>query len=76
MWSSTLRNRSSNYMLDPRFQEVLAFIEERDEDGAPSVRAKISLKIQAYAQDVDNLRTELGVVEEEVGELQSVDESL
>ncbi|MBT3555657.1 MAG: hypothetical protein HOE50_08800 [Chloroflexi bacterium] len=63
-------------MLDPRFQEVLAFIEERDEDGAPSVRAKISLKIQAYAQDVDNLRTELGVVEEEVGELQSVDESL
>jgi len=76
MWSSTLRNRSSNYMLDPRFQEVLAFIEERDEDGAPSVQAKISLKIQAYAQDVDNLRTELGVVEEEVGELQSVDESL
>ena len=76
MWSSTLRNRSSNYMLEPRFQEVLAFIEERDEDGAPSVRAKISLKIQAYAQDVDNLRTELGVVEEEVGELQSVDESL
>jgi len=58
-------------MIDPRFQEVLEFIEERDEDGAPSVRAKIAIKIQAYAQDVDNLRKELMVVEEEVGELQA-----
>ncbi|MBT3996315.1 MAG: hypothetical protein HOF01_11020 [Chloroflexi bacterium] len=63
-------------MLDPRFQEVLEFIEERDDDGAPSVRAKIAIKIQAYAQDVDNLRKDLVAIEEEVGELQAVVESL
>ena len=38
-------------MIDPRFKEVLNFIEELDEDGVPTVRAKIALKIQAYAQD-------------------------
>lgn len=58
-------------MIDPRFKEVLEFIEERDEDGAPSVRAKIAIKIQAYAQDVDDLRKELSKIEEEVSELQA-----
>ena len=57
-------------MIDPRFQEVLEFIEERDEDGVPTVRAKIAIKIQAYAQDVDNLRKELAGIEDETGELQ------
>ena len=61
-------------MIDPRFEEVLEFIDERDEDGMPSVRAKIAIKIQAYAQDVDNLRKELSEIEEGVTELQvSVD---
>lgn len=61
-------------MIDPRFREVLEFIEERDEDGAPSVRAKIAIKIQAYAQDVDDLRKDLLKIEQEVSELQvSVD---
>ena len=58
-------------MIDPRFTEVLEFIEERDEDGAPSVRAKIAIKIQAYAQDVDDLRKELANLEDEVSELQA-----
>jgi hypothetical protein len=58
-------------MIDPRFREVLEFIDERDEDGAPSVRAKIAIKIQAYAQDVDNLRKELLQIEEDVVELQA-----
>ncbi len=57
-------------MIDPRFIEVLEFIEERDDDGAPTVRARIAIKIQAYAQDVDDLRKELSFIEEEVSELQ------
>ncbi|MBT4125464.1 MAG: hypothetical protein HOJ22_04645 [Chloroflexi bacterium] len=61
-------------MIDPRFKEVLEFIEERDENGEPSVRAKIAIKIQAYAQDVDDLRKELVGIEDEVSDLQvSVD---
>jgi chromosome segregation ATPase len=58
-------------MIDPRFEEVLEFLDERDDDGAPSLRAKIAIKIQAYAQDVDNLRKELVIVEDGVGELQA-----
>jgi chromosome segregation ATPase len=58
-------------MLDPRFQEVLEFIDELDDDGVPTVRAKIAIKIEAYAQDVATLRTDLSVLEEEVGELQA-----
>lgn len=58
-------------MIDPRFKEVLEFIEERDENGDPSVRAKIAIKIQAYAQDVDDLRKELSSLEDEVSELQA-----
>ena len=56
-------------MIDPRFQEVLEFIDEGDGDGVPSVRAKIAIKIQAYAHDVDILRTELSVIESEIGNL-------
>jgi chromosome segregation ATPase len=58
-------------MIDPRFEEIYEFVDERDDDGAPSVRAKIAIKIQAYAQDVDNLRKELAVIEDGVGELQA-----
>jgi chromosome segregation ATPase len=63
-------------MIDPRFKEVLEFIEERDEDGAPTVRAKIAIKIQAYAQDVDDLRKDLATIEEEAGVLQATVDSL
>lgn len=58
-------------MIDPRFKEVLEFIDERDDAGAPSVRAKIAIKIQAYAQDVDDLRKELLQIEEGLSELQA-----
>ena len=58
-------------MIDPRFEEVLNFIEELDEDGVPTVRAKIAIKIQAYAQDVDNLRKELAHLEGGIGDLQA-----
>ena len=58
-------------MIDPRFEEVLNFIEELDEDGVPTVRAKIALKIQAYAQDVDELRKELATIEAGIGDLQA-----
>ena len=58
-------------MIYPRFEEVLNFIEELDEDGVPTVRAKIALKIQAYAQDVDDLRKELPTIESSIGDLQS-----
>jgi hypothetical protein len=58
-------------MIDPRFEEVLNFIEELDEDGVPTVRAKIAIKIQAYAQDVDNLRKELAQLEDGIGDLQA-----
>jgi len=58
-------------MIDPRFEEVLNFITELDEDGVPTVRAKIALKIQAYAQDVDDLRKELASLEDSVGDLQA-----
>ncbi len=40
-------------MIDPRFKEVLEFIDELDAEGVPTIRAKIAIKIQAYAQDVD-----------------------
>ncbi|NQW20521.1 MAG: hypothetical protein HQ477_07350 [Chloroflexi bacterium] len=63
-------------MIDPRFQEVLEFIDERDGDGAPSVRAKIAIKIQAYAQDVDDQRKELATIEEEIGVLQATVDAL
>ncbi len=63
-------------MIDPRFQEVLEFIEERDQDGIPTIRAKIAIKNQAYAQDVDNLRKELGIIENDAGELQVTVDSL
>ncbi len=53
-------------MLDPRFEEVLEFIDELDENGNPSTRAKIALKIEAYGQDVANLKKDLLVLEEEV----------
>jgi hypothetical protein len=59
-------------MIDPRFKEVLNFIEELDEDGVPTVRAKIALKIQAYAQDVDDLRKELATIEDGIGDLQAI----
>jgi len=58
-------------MLDPRFQELLEFIDERDEDGKPTVRAQIGLKIQGYSEDVERLRISLAELEEEVLELQS-----
>lgn len=53
-------------MLDPRFEEVLEFIDELDENGNPSTRAKIALKIEAYGQDVANLKKDLLVLEEDV----------
>ena len=53
-------------MLDPRFEEVLEFIDELDENGNPSTRAKIALKIEAYGQDVANLKKDLLLLEEEV----------
>ena len=53
-------------MLDPRFEEVLEFIDELDEDGNPSKRAKIALKIEAYGQDVGTLKKDLLELEEEV----------
>ncbi len=56
-------------MLDPRFQEVLEFIDELDGDGNPTTRAKIALKIKAYGQDVAELKSGLLVFEEEAGEL-------
>lgn len=56
-------------MLDPRFIEVLEFIDELDGDGIPTTRAKIALKIQAYSQDVADLKSDLVVLEEEVVEL-------
>lgn len=56
-------------MLDPRFKEVLEFIDELDGDGNPTTRAKIALKIEAYSQDVANLKADLLVLEEEVTEL-------
>ncbi len=63
-------------MIDPRFQEVLEFIDERDDDGVPSVRAKIAIKIQAYAQDVDNLRIDLSDIEGEIGSLHVMVDSM
>lgn len=62
-------------MIDPRFEEVLNFIEEVDEDGVPTVRAKIAHKIQAYAQDVDDLRKELATLEDSIGDLQAAVDS-
>ena len=58
-------------MIDPRFKEVLEFIDELDADGVPTIRAKIAIKIQAYAQDVDDLRKELAVLESDIGELKA-----
>ena len=58
-------------MLDPRFKEVLEFIDELGDDGVPTVRAKMAIKIEAYGQDVANLRNELATLEVEVGELQA-----
>jgi phage shock protein A len=58
-------------MIDPRFEQVLEFIEELDENGAPTVRAKLALKIRAYSQEVDNLRKELAEIEESIGGLES-----
>jgi chromosome segregation ATPase len=58
-------------MIDPRFKETLEFIEELDADGVPTVRAKIAIKIQAYAQDVDDLKKELAILESDIGELQA-----
>jgi hypothetical protein len=61
-------------MIDPRFEEVLEFIDELGDDGIPTVRAKLAIKIQAYAQDVADLRSALALLEEEVIDLQvSVD---
>ena len=57
-------------MIDPRFKEVLEFIDERDEDGVPSIRAKLALKIQGYAQDVANLRKELADMEASIDGMQ------
>ena len=62
-------------MIDPRFEEVLNFIAELDEDGVPTVRAKIAIKIQAYAQDVDDLRKELAELEGSIGDLQATVDS-
>ncbi len=56
-------------MLDPRFIEVLEFIDELDGDGIPTARAKIALKIQAYSQDVADMKSDLPVLEEEAAEL-------
>ena len=58
-------------MIDPRFEEVLNFIEELDEDGVPTVRVKIAIKILAYAQDVDDLRKDLAKLEDGIGDLQA-----
>ena len=62
-------------MIDPRFEEVLNFIAELDEDGVPTVRAKIAIKIQAYAQGVDDLRKELAELEGSIGDLQATVDS-
>ena len=60
-------------MLDPRFIEVLEFIDELDSDGNPTTRAKIALKIEAYGQDVAELKKDLLVLEEDiVGLLETV----
>jgi hypothetical protein len=56
-------------MLDPRFGHVLEFIDEVDGDGRPSTRAQLAVKIQAYGQDVADLKLSLIDVEEEVSEL-------
>ena len=58
-------------MIDPRFKEVLEFIDELDAEGVPTIRAKIAIKIQAYAQDVDDLRKELAILESDIGELKA-----
>lgn len=63
-------------MLDPRFKEVLEFIDELDDDGVPSTRAKIALKIKAYGDQVDIQRKELVKIEEEVGDLQANSDAL
>ncbi len=62
-------------MIDPRFEQVLEFIDELDDDGVPSIRAKLAIKISAYAKDVDNARNELRGLEEDVGELQTLVDS-
>ncbi|MCH8116147.1 MAG: hypothetical protein IIB25_11800 [Chloroflexi bacterium] len=56
-------------MLDPRFKEVLEFIDELDGEGTPTTRAKIALKIQAYSQEVADLKNDLLILEEDVVEL-------
>ncbi len=56
-------------MLDPRFKEVLEFIDELDGEGNPTTRAKIALKIQAYSQEVADLKNDLLILEEDVVEL-------
>ena len=53
-------------MLDPRFKEVLEFIDELDADGKPTTRAQLALKIQVYSQEVADLKNELLVLEEDV----------
>lgn len=63
-------------MLDPRFEQVLEFIDELDGDGKPTRRAMLGLKIQAYGQEVANLKTELLTLEEEANELLSTVEAL
>jgi hypothetical protein len=57
--------------VDPRFEEILDFLEERDENGLPSIRAKMAVKIRAYAQIVEDLRSELAVLESEIGSVQA-----
>ena len=59
-------------MIDPRFQEVLEFIDEVDADDRPTKRAMIALKIEEYAQDVDEQRNDLITIEDELSELKSV----
>ena len=56
-------------MLDPRFEQVLEFIDELEGDGTPTTRAKLALKIQAYGQEVADLKTELISLEEDAGDL-------
>lgn len=56
-------------LLDPRFKEVLDFIDELDGDGTPTTRAKLALKIQAYSQEVAEMKSDLVIIEEEVAEL-------
>ncbi|MDA1278607.1 MAG: hypothetical protein O3B95_00985 [Chloroflexi bacterium] len=63
-------------MIDPRFQEVLEFIDETGPDGKPTKRALIALKIREFTQDVENQRIKLAKIEGEIDRFRSTSTSL